>query len=277
MIRATLADRPAIEAFLNTHAATSMFPLSNLARHGMQGGHPRACSFYIRRDADQISDVLTVSDEGVLFPQCPKGFDGVDAIFQGTGVKAVLGDADQVAEIRAVLGLTHKAQLDTVEPAYTLRLQDLRVPDTDLTLRALQDVPRDTLIRWRAAYNVESLDVPSGKAVNNAESDIDIYIANDSHRSLWDGAKPVAMTGFNAILPNIVQIGGVYTPPDLRSRGYGRTAVALHLAAAFDAGVSQAVLFAANEPAERAYRAIGFVPNGQFAIAFYDVPQVIHV
>jgi len=39
MIRATETDRPAIEAFLNAHAATSMFPLSNLANHGMNGGH----------------------------------------------------------------------------------------------------------------------------------------------------------------------------------------------------------------------------------------------
>ena len=276
MIRATDKDRADIEAFLNTHATTSMFPLANLARHGMNGGHPRACTFYIRRDP-HITDVLTVSDEGALFPQCPNGFDDVADIFNGQTVKAILGTASQVAALRKTLGLTHKAQLDTVEPAYKLDLADLIVPQTTLTLHPLEKVPFDTLVQWRAAYNVESLGVPADKAVHNAANDITYYIESASHRSVWDGDTPVAMTGFNAALPDIVQIGGVYTPPDLRSRGYARTAVARHLAQVAKDGVTQAVLFAANPAAERAYRAIGFTPNGQFTIAFYDAPQVIHV
>ena len=262
---------------MNAHAATSMFPLSNLARHGMNGGHPRACNFYMRRIGGEITDVLTVSEEGVLFPQCPNGFDDVAKVFQGKTVKALLGDADQVAALRKILGLNHAAQLDTVEPAYSMDLADLIVPPHDFTLRPLQDVPIDTLIRWRAGYNVESLDVLSDQAVARAESDIASYIDHNSHRSLWDQGRPVGMTGFNAVLPNIVQIGGVYIPPDLRNRGCGRTAVALHLLEAASEGVTQSVLFAANAAAERAYQAIGFKPNGRFSIAFYDAPQVIHV
>jgi hypothetical protein len=40
------ADRPAIEAFLSAHIETSMFPLGNLARHGMAGGKPHARTFW---------------------------------------------------------------------------------------------------------------------------------------------------------------------------------------------------------------------------------------
>ena len=274
MILATETDRPEIEAFLNAHAATSMFPLANLANHGMTGGHPRACTFYIRRNAGQITDVITITDEGVIFPQCPNGFAGVADIFKGKTAKAIMGDAKQVAALRTILGLTHKARMDSVEPAFKLDLADLIVPETHLTLHPLQKVAKETLIQWRAAYNVETLGGSVDTAVERATSDIDRYIATDTYRSLWDGNTPVAMTGFNATLPNIVQIGGVYTPPDLRNNGYARTAVALHLA---KSGASQSVLFAANEAAARAYRAIGFAPNGHFAIAFYDAPQVIHV
>jgi GNAT superfamily N-acetyltransferase len=180
-----------------------------------------------------------------------------------------------VAALRAALGVTRPAPLDVVEPGYQLDLTDLIVPPSDMTLHPLQRVPIDTLIQWRAAYHVEALSAPLDEAVTRAQSDIDGYIAADSHRSLWAGAAPVAMTGFNAVLPNIVQIGGVYTPPDLRSRGYARCALALHLQEAARQGVTQAVLFAANTAAETAYRAIGFQRSGSFAIAFYDDPQVV--
>jgi predicted GNAT family acetyltransferase len=83
------------------------------------------------------------------------------------------------------------------------------------------------------------------------------------------------MTGFNATLPEIVQIGGVYTPADLRGRGYARRAVALHLAEARGKGTARAVLFAANDAAARAYRAIGFQPAVPFTLFLLSTPTRI--
>jgi predicted GNAT family acetyltransferase len=76
------------------------------------------------------------------------------------------------------------------------------------------------------------------------------------------------MAGFNARLPDMVQVGGVYTPPEARGRGYARTAVALCLRAARERGVRRAILFTGedNIPAIRAYRALGFERIGDFAI-----------
>ena len=85
--------------------------------------------------------------------------------------------------------------------------------------------------------------------------------------------KPVAMTGFNARLPEVVQIGGVYTPPELRGNGYAKLAVALHLIEARTAGATRAVLFAASESAARAYIAIGFQPAGQFSLLLFTNPK----
>ena len=72
-------------------------------------------------------------------------------------------------------------------------------------------------------------------------------------------------------------IGGVYTPPDLRGRGYARTAVAMHLNEAQGWGIKRAVLSAANVAALKAYAAIGFTQVGEFMIIFYNTPQVAHV
>ena len=89
---------------------------------------------------------------------------------------------------------------------------------------------------------------------------------------MFEGGAPVAKTGFNAVLPDMVQVGAVYTPPDLRGRGYARRAVALHLAQARDLGVQRAILFSANAAASRAYEAIGFQRVGAYRVALFDHP-----
>ena len=83
------------------------------------------------------------------------------------------------------------------------------------------------------------------------------------------------MTALNARLPDMVQIGGVYTPPEQRGRGHARTAVALHLAALRAAGVDTAILFASGPAACRAYEAIGFERIGTYALSFLSAPVVI--
>lgn len=87
-------------------------------------------------------------------------------------------------------------------------------------------------------------------------------MTTDSHRVLLRGDVPVCMTGFNAVLPEIVQVGGVYTPPDLRGQGFAKVAVAQHLMEVAVDGVTEAVLSAANDSAARVYTALGFQRTG---------------
>ncbi len=78
------------------------------------------------------------------------------------------------------------------------------------------------------------------------------------------GRKPLLIRWRAAYLGEVMG-----TPPELRGRGYARAAVALHLAEARDAGVPRAILFAANEAAARAYRAIGFRPGGYMRMMLF--------
>ncbi|WP_424177443.1 GNAT family N-acetyltransferase [Yoonia sp. TsM2_T14_4] len=278
MIRATLADRAEVAGFLRRHLPIAMFPLANLHRHGMAGGHPRAMSFWLCKDRGAITDIAAISDGGSLFPVCPTHpWADLRAAMQGSAVCAILGDAAQVTGLRAALGLEQAAGYATTEPHYDLPLTDLVMPDTDgFTLRPLVDAPRDLVIGWRRAYLSETMLGQENDMDATAIKDIDSYLAVDSHRVLFDGDTPVAMTGFNAVLHDAVQIGGVYTPPGLRSRGLARRAVALHLAQARAVGVSRAILFAASAAASTAYQAIGFRRIGAFAIVLHAEPQVVH-
>ena len=279
MIRATEADRPEVEAFLMAHVATSMFPLSNLARHGMAGGHRLAMNFWIARRDGAVSDVLGVTEEGIIMPQCPTGPWGeVAAVLSGRKLLGLLGHAGQVAAIRHFSQFPDAPALSEVEPAYRLTLAEMRMPDTEgYHLEPITEATRETVTGWRKAYLEEVLPVPGEDTAAKASSDIASYIANDSHRVLMQGGTPVALTGFNATLPQVVQIGGVYTPPEARSRGLARRAVALHLEEARGRGVREALLFAASPQACRAYEALGFTRNGDFAIHVFSEPQVPHV
>jgi len=270
MRQATEVDRPDVEAFLEANATYMMFAWSNLLRHGMNGEHPRSMQFSY---SEGFKDLLGISHEGMVMPFCPNTADDIAPLLVGRNILGILGETGIAERVRRALGLS-KAALDTSEPHYDLALSDLQVPNTaGMELRSLKDAPRELLEEWRAAYAIESLAVPGEDAKARAVQDISTYIANDSHRVLFCDGAPVAMTGYNATASHIVQIGGVYTPPNLRSRGYGRAAVAMHLDEARPKGTKRAILFAANVPAEKAYRAIGFRQIGNYSVIIYDQPQ----
>jgi predicted GNAT family acetyltransferase len=83
----------------------------------------------------------------------------------------------------------------------------------------------------------------------------------------------VSKAGLNAQLPNIVQVGGVYTPPELRGQGLAKRVVALMLEQARARGVQQATLFAASDVAARAYIAIGFERVGDWNLTLFKGEQ----
>lgn len=271
------ADRAALDAFLVKHAESAMFLLGNLREHGVGAGdfavsHPNATRFWWVG-----AGVLGVTQAGMLLPLLPEfgGFPGVRTQFGGVSVAGAVGPKAQVRWLLATLGLVGRpVRVDKDEPGFRLDLADLRVPEAEgAVLITPGAAERDLMLGWRQAYLVEIMGEGGAEAARKAAGDIDDYLARGSHRVLLRDGVPVAMTGFNAALPEIVQIGGVYTPPDVRGNGHARLAVARHLAQARAAGVGRAVLFAASDAAARAYRAIGFRAADPVTLVLFDGMQ----
>ena len=80
----------------------------------------------------------------------------------------------------------------------------------------------------------------------------------------------LSFSSFNATLPDIVQLGGIYTPPAFRGRGYAKLSVAHSLLVARDRGATRAVLFTSNPSAERTYEALGFSRIGEYALVLFQ-------
>ena len=268
MIRATPADRPEIEAFLSPHAERAMFPLNNLAHYGMAGGHPFAVTLWLTRLGGQITDVLTLTDGGMVMPFLPSAdYTSAARVLRGRTVTGIIGMRDWSRGLESALGLGPASKsLDHDEPHFALNLSNLTLPDGPGQILPLSDAPPDTIKSWMLDYQLATLNTPPEQAPQRMADSYATYTANRSHVVLMDAGTPLAMTGFNAQLPHIVQVGGVYTPPSLRGQGHARRAVALHLAQARDRGVTQATLFSASDMAARAYRAIGFSQIGDWSL-----------
>jgi GNAT superfamily N-acetyltransferase len=278
MIKAQPSDRDAIMAFLMARPTVAMFPITNLRDFGMEGGHPKAMSFWTSETDGRITDILGIGDGGVVLPvfstHQPRN---IRTALAGREITGIIGQAACVAEVQASLGLPVGA-LNRVEPHFELALDQMKMPDTTgLSVVPVASVPHEEMIVWRGQYGIDALGMSPTEAGLQAIGAVDRMITLDTHRVLIADGTPVAMTGFTAILPEAVMIGGVYTPAHLRGRGFARAALALHLTEACNKGVKRAVLSAANAIAAKAYIAVGFQQIGEFMIVLYDTPQSIHV
>ncbi|KPP84029.1 MAG: putative acetyltransferase [Rhodobacteraceae bacterium HLUCCA08] len=268
------ADQPDIDRFLRDRLDSSMFLLGNLRRYGPCGGTaPRAMRFWIAGD---MAGVVALSTEGIVMPQLPDGA-GPDLarILRGAKLRGFIGAGDQVEAARRACGLiAAPTNLDAQERLFARPLRGFgHDAAPGMTLAPLA-AWRDTALAWRMAYHAEVLGTPADRIAPTARADIESCLETDSHRILLQDGRPVAMTGFNMMLPEAVQVGGVYTPPELRGRHLARTALGLHLAEAARQH-PRAILFAKSDQAIRAYRALGFRETGRFALVLFAMPESV--
>lgn len=267
-------DEAVLEAFLSGLSETSMFLRANARAAGLEDrGHPMQATYAAAFEDGRIRSVAAHCWNGVLLLQAPEELEAVSrAAMSASGreLKGIIGPATQVRAARDALGI-RSPRIDDVDRLYTLDLAALRVPAelTRTRLRRPREEELAGLIDWREAFLLETkLAAPGPGLRDEAKSWIDLAEARGDHWVLESGGAVVAYTAFNARLPDIVQVGGVWTPPEQRGRGYARSAVAGSLLEAQKAGVRRAILFTNTAHAARAYEAIGFQHAGGYGLLF---------
>jgi predicted GNAT family acetyltransferase len=183
-------------------------------------------------------------------------------------VAGIAGPWTQATHAAAALGVNVRRgerellyALDVAQLAFTL-------PPGIVARRPRAD-ELDFLTDWREAYLLETRLAEPGPALRGmARAGIALAHTLASDWVLERDGALVAYTAFNARLPDIVQIGGVWTPVHLRRTGLARAAVASHVASVRPGGVRRAVLFTgeSNVAARRAYEAIGFREVGDYGL-----------
>jgi len=151
--------------------------------------------------------------------------------------------------------------LHTAERAF--RLGMVRSPRPIAGRVRLAELPdRSRITDWLVAFGAEAL--RQTQDVGRMEAYADRLIARLGGRSmyLWDDGGPVSMALASAVTPHGSRVGAVYTPPELRRRGYASALVAAASQAQLDAGRRFCFLFTdlANPTSNRIYQAIGYEP-----------------
>lgn len=278
----TSRDRSALDAFLDGHRASSMFLRANLSSSGLEDRPEPFHGLYMGAfDGGMLTDVAAHYWNGNIILQAPiQPVELALAVARESGrsINGLLGPWPQVRVVEPELDLD-RARLGKVVPEYLygLDLADLAVPESlssgRVVCRYAGDTDLATLVHWRRDYDLFTMGFPDHSIddATNRES----LAAMIAARHLWvleEAGHVVSMTSFNATLPDMVQVGGVFTPVEWRGRGHGRAVVAGSLLDARADGVAEAILFteAENYPAQRAYEALGFKRTGDYGMVMLD-------
>jgi len=271
-------DEATLDAFLARHAECSMFLRSNARAAGLvDRGEPMQATYVGALQNGAIVGVAAHCWNGIVLVQAPVHLEALvrEAVRRtGRAVTGCSGPWPQVVAARRALGLpTGRVAKDSREDLYALDLERLVVPPVlasgELRYRHPEEAELDLLVEWRVRFSVEALGATDGPELRRTcRADVLLLHQRGADWVLLHGRIPVSYAVFNAMLPEILQIGGVWTPPSLRGRGYGRSVVAGSLLAARKQGVRRAVLFADpfNLAAQRAYLSLGFQLVGDYGL-----------
>ncbi|MEH1838840.1 MAG: GNAT family N-acetyltransferase [Nostoc sp.] len=279
-------DEVSLEEFLLQHSDTSMFLRSNWRVAGLLDQGARFQGTYIAAYINEtIVAVAAHFWNGMIVVQAPVHLtEVVQAVVAQSRrvISGISGPAAQVEATKSILGLSNRpTQLDQPEILFSLALRDLQIPEALASAKVQCRLPHpdelELLTQWCAAYSVETLgqrDTPSLTTASRLV--IEARQATAMHWVLVAGDTLVSYSAFNASLPDIVQIGGVWTPPALRGKGYAKSVVAGSLLEARSLLVKRAILFTGdnNQAAQAVYRGIGFLPTGdKYGLVLFEETQ----
>ena len=127
-------------------------------------------------------------------------------------------------------------------------------------MRPYADSDRVLVIRWLDAFVEEAL---GGATVEDSEAMLDHRLSDpDGGIVIWDDDGSVSLAGWGGPTPNGIRIGPVYTPRELRRRGYASAITAELTRSLLAGGRRFCFLFTdlANPTSNSIYRQVGYEP-----------------
>ena len=284
MIRhVTDSDLEPVRAFLESHVDTSLFLLSTLSTLGPRlGSHLNSGNFRIVEEGGKIVAVCCLTRRGNLLVQAAGRRDLAEQILEACEAEAI--------EIRGIVGeyATAEALWDLLradprfEPTHSLKDVVYRLmlksvgtgPESDsLRVRAL-DI--NDFLQWEQlnrAYFAE-LSLPLQASMEQRRTDFLVRVRS----GLWWGAfdddyELVSIASLNATYGSMGQVGGVYTRPADRRKGWSQAVMRLLIEDCRERlDFDKLVLFTGqdNIAARRLYESVGFEVAGAFGLLLGD-------
>ena len=128
-------------------------------------------------------------------------------------------------------------------------------------MRAHEPADRETTLRWLREFADEA--IAPGSPPLDAEDWLESRLREpEGGVVIWEDASPVSFAGFGNPTPTGIRVGPVYTPRELRRRGYATALVAALTEVLLRRGRRYCFLFTdlANPTANSIYQRIGYTP-----------------
>lgn len=132
-----------------------------------------------------------------------------------------------------------------------------RVPGV---LRPYTAADEETAVRWLDAFAAEAL---GGEAAEDAREFLKRRLEDpDAGLVLWEDERPVSLAGYAGPTPSGIRVAPVYTPPELRRRGYATALVAELTQMLLSGGRRFCFLFTdrGNPTSNSIYQQVGYEP-----------------
>jgi predicted GNAT family acetyltransferase len=277
-------DEAVLEAFLLPRVESSMFLIGNMRASGLiDNGQAYEGTYAAAFENGEITAVVAHYWNQNLVFQAPAHLNALwRAAVEASRrpIKGLIGPNDQVGAVKAALDIADSnIQLDEVERLYSLELDDLIEPDNlssgQVSGRRIESRDLELVTEWQIAYSLEALgEKDSAQLRERCRASTERLLKEQRTWVLESQGKPVACSSFNTAIKEAVQVGGVWTPPELRGQGYGRAIVAASLLDARAGGAAKAILFTGedNIAAQKAYVALGFCHIGDYRIVLLQSP-----
>lgn len=140
------------------------------------------------------------------------------------------------------------------------RLAGLRPPDPGPpgAARITGQSDFSLLAGWAEAFRADT-----GTGAGDAARDVREHLSYGGI-TIWEDAGPAAMASLSRHVAGVCRVSGVYTPPELRQRGYGGAITSAVSQQALDAGAAEVVLYTdlANPTSNALYQRLGYRPVG---------------
>lgn len=269
-----------LSSYLNHYQETTMFIRNNLYYSGITyQDEPFHGEYYGSFENNQLNGVLAHYWNGNVMMQT-ENFTALSALVEEFKLKrtrpiaGILGEDSQANFVIDKLGLQSSLfAINYQEKLFSLNLEKMITPQAinsySCTLKTVQDCDMDVIKEWLIAYHIEALgdDANNPKLEQSIIDEIQDTQLSQNRWVLFVNNTPVSLCGFNANLPDIVQLGPVYTPLSLRNKGFARIVVYLCLKQAAARQVKKAILFTNDNSAICAYLALGFQEIGKYRLA----------
>ncbi len=193
----------------------------------------------------------------LVSPLPPGAAASLAGVLRGRAITEATGPDDAVRALALELGFRVDPTFADRQRLYAMRTPPAR-PAVHGALRVMNSADRDLALRWLPAFD---RDVGLSRPADDVARALDLGIP-DGLYYLWTDGDAVCMANRLETPPDGCRIGSVYTPPELRRRGYAGAIVAALTRHCFDRGAAWCCLYTQldNPTSNSIYQKIGYRP-----------------